>query len=170
MKAARKVPDEILKKYIINGIKSFYKSKKRIPVKREMYGTYKKARMSFGTWNNAVAAAGFKPNPVLFAEKQIANDGHHCDSLAEKIIDDLLASKGIAHQRSVPYPNDKRLTADFVIGKRWIEFFGLAGEIKNYDHLMKRKREIAKKNHIRLIELYPRDLFPKNQLQEILKI
>ena len=54
-----------------------------------MYGIYKTARYLFGSWNNAVKASGLKPNPVMFSEKQIANDDHVCDSLAEKIIDDL---------------------------------------------------------------------------------
>ena len=60
-----------------------------------MYGVYGEAREIFGSWNNAVEAAGFKPNPVLFAEKHTADDGHHCDSLAEKIIDDWLNSQKI---------------------------------------------------------------------------
>ena len=29
----------------------------------------------FSTWNKAVIAAGFKPNPVKFANKYIAEDG-----------------------------------------------------------------------------------------------
>ncbi len=133
-----------------------------------MYSAYKEARRIFGSWNAAIAAAGFKPNPVMFANKYVASDGHVCDSFAEKIIDDWLASRYITHTRNVPYPEDKRLTADFVVGKHWIEFFGLAGELKEYDRLVRRKKNLSRKYHMNLIALYPNDLFPKNRLEKVL--
>lgn len=166
----RKVPADIRRQRILTTIQSFYKTQKRIPVKREIGNIYRETREIFGSWNHAIEAAGFKPNPVLFAEKQIAKDGHHCDSIAEKIIDDWLTSTGLTHQRSVPYPEGKRLTADFVVGKRWIEFFGLAGEIKEYDGLVKQKQKICRKHNIPLVAIYPKDLFPHNRLSEILEI
>lgn len=133
-----------------------------------MYGLYKEARRAFGTWNKAIEAAGYKPNPVMFARKYFAKDGHKCDSFAEKIIDDWFYERKIVHKRSVPYPNNKELTADFVVGDRWIEFFGLAGVIKKYDELHGKKHAIAKKHKIKLVSIYPKDLFPKNNLTEIL--
>ena len=66
----------------------FYKLNKRIPVKKEMYDAYGKARDVFGTWNKAIEIAGYEPNPVMFAKRCVARDGHQCDSLAEKIIDE----------------------------------------------------------------------------------
>lgn len=72
---------------IIEEIKAFNKQNGRIPVKRE-YHASRVARLWFGTWNKAIKAAGLKPNPVMFAKKHIAKDGHKCDSLSEKIIDD----------------------------------------------------------------------------------
>jgi len=130
---------------------------------------YRTARKLFGTWNNAIKTAGFEPNPVLFAKKCIADDGHKCDSFAEKIIDDWLNARGIKHKREVPYPEDKRLTADFVLKNNWVEFFGLAGELKEYDKLVKRKQILSKKYKLKLIEIYPKDLFPKNRLSKIIK-
>ena len=59
-----------------------------------MYVVYGKARYVFGTWNNAISAAGYKPNPVMFARHHIASDGHRCDSLAEKIIETRKALGG----------------------------------------------------------------------------
>ncbi|MDO8609879.1 MAG: hypothetical protein Q7R95_04985, partial [bacterium] len=117
---------------IINKIQKFYKNHNRIPMKREMWGIHHASRRFFGSWNNAVAAAGFKPNPVMFAEKHVANDGHKCDSLAEKIIDDWLFARKIKHQVKVPYKHN-RMTADFKIGNTYIEFFGLYGQHKKYD-------------------------------------
>ena len=152
---------------IINEIKNFYKNNGRIPLKIE-YHHYKAARFRFGTWNKAIKAAGFEPNPVMFAKKYIANDGHKCDSLAEKIIDDWFYTSKIKHRIHVSYPENNSLTADFVINNCWIEYFGLDGELNSYDILKRRKIEIAKKLNLRLIALYPRDLFPINKLHSIL--
>lgn len=163
----KKIPEGLHKKQIIDRIKDFYQKRKRIPVKREMYGIYKTARYLFGTWNNAIKASGFKPNPVLFSEKQIANDGHVCDSLAEKIIDDWLFVKKIPHKRNIRYP-DSPYIADFSINGKLVEFFGLTGEIKEYDKITAAKRKICAKFNIPLIEVYPRDLFPTEKLNLIL--
>lgn len=153
---------------ILSRIKKFYAANGRIPLKQE-FEHYGAARGRFGTWNNAVVAAGFKPNPVMFANRYLANDGHECDSFTEKIIDDWLNAKGIAHKRRLNYPGSKLLSVDFVVGNKWIEFFGLAGELNNYDKLIGRKREICQKNKIKLIEIYPKDLFPAKKREEFLK-
>lgn len=159
----------ISKEKVIENIRKFYKEYGRIPVKREMWGIYKPARKYFGTWNNAVEAAGFESNPVLFAKHQLANDGHVCDSVAEKIIDDYLFENGIEHIRNIPYPEGV-YTADFKIGRKIIEYFGLAGEHKRYDELRKIKQKIARKYKLQFIEIYPNTLYPKNKLGLILEI
>lgn len=166
----RTIPADMRRQKVLTIIQSFYQAQKRIPLKRELNNIYKEARGIFGSWNHAIEAAGFKPNPVLFAEKQIANDGHHCDSIAEKVIDDWLLENNIKHKRGVSYPEERRLTADFVVRHHWIEFFGLAGQMKEYDKLIKQKQKICKKHNISLLAIYPKDLFPHNRLSEILKI
>lgn len=167
---ARRVPKEEYRKRFINHIKAFFKKHSRIPVKREMYGAYKEARIFFGSWNKAIIAAGLDPNPVKFANKYIARDGHFCDSMAEKIIDDWLLENKINHERNVPYPVMKKLTADFVIRKTWVEYFGLAGVLPDYDLLIKLKQRLANKHKLNLVSIYPKDLFPRNKLAEILKV
>lgn len=128
---------------------------------------YRTARELFGSWNKAIEAAGFKPNPVLFAKKFIAKDGHKCDSFAEKIIDDWLYFKNIKHSRNAPYPNSS-YTADFLINGKFVEFFGLNGELSEYDKNIKIKQRLAKKYKINLIKIYPKDLFPINHLSSII--
>lgn len=164
----RKRTIESLKREVLAKIRNFYKINKRIPVKKEMYDAYRKARDVFGTWNKAIEAAGYKPNPVMFANKYLARDGHKCDSLAEKIIDEWLYSKDIPHKRSVPYPEGYKLTCDFVVNNTFVEFFGLKGEVKRYDQLVNLKRKLSKKYKLKLIELKPIHLFPKNKLDEVL--
>ena len=166
--SVKKKDNKVLAKEVLERIRKFKKLNGRIPVKKEMYGPYRKARRAFGAWNNAIIAAGFKPNPVLFDNKYFAKDGHRCDSFAEKIIDDWLDSHGISHSRTVPYPEGYKLTCDFVVNNHFIEFFGLDGQVKDYTRLANKKRGITKKHNIRLIELKPNDLFPKNKLDQIL--
>jgi len=153
---------------LILKIRTFVKKCGRIPFKREMLN-YHAFRSRFGTWNNAISVAGFDPNPVMFANKHIANDGHNCDSLSEKIVDDWLFARKIEHKRNVHYPGKDGLTVDFLINNHWIEFFGLRGEHKRYDELMEKKLKIAEKYRLKLTEIYPEDLFPKNRLSERFK-
>lgn len=156
------------KELILGWIKDFYKDNTRIPLKRES-AFYHAARNRFGSWNKAIVAAGFEPNPVMFAKKYIANDGHKCDSLAERIIDDWLFRRKIKHKIHVPYPNNEKFSADFVIDNIWIEFFGLSGELKRYDFLKRKKLHFVKKLGINLISVYPKDLYPKSKLNEVLQ-
>jgi len=86
------------KEKIIEEIQQFYNQQGRIPFKKE-YFHWKAARMRFGTWNKAITASGFAPNPVLFANKHTAKDSHICDSLSEKIIDDWLFAKKVIHEK-----------------------------------------------------------------------
>lgn len=158
----------IPKEEISKQIKEFYKRNKRIPLKRE-FPHYDAVRARFGTWNKAIKAVGFEPNPVKFAKRQTAKDGHVCDSFAEKIIDDWLYSKNIKHQRNTIYPNSS-YTVDFLINGKFVEFLGLSGELKEYDKNTKLKERLAKKYNIKLIKIYPKDLFPVNHLSRIIKI
>lgn len=136
-------------------------------MKRE-FSSQKAARRFFGSWNNAVLEAGFTPQPVMFANKWLAIDGHKCDSLSEKIIDDWLFRRKVEHLRSVPYPENHSLTVDFVINNYWVEFFGLAGEHKRYDELRQQKLKLSKKYKLNLIEIFPEDIY-KDRLGILLK-
>ncbi|MDD3531077.1 MAG: hypothetical protein PHV99_00575 [Candidatus Pacebacteria bacterium] len=150
--------EDLLKK-----IRDFYVLNGRIPLKRE-FNQWDAFAANFGSWNNAIKQAGFETNPVLFAKKFTATDGHDCDSFTEKIIDDWFTSNCILHERNYPY-GDTRLTADFKIHfDILVEFFGLAGVQEVYDKNIKRKRSLAKKLGYRLVEIYPNDIYPENKL------
>jgi|SRR3989344_605913 len=157
----------ISKKEVVAWIRKFYQRHGRIPVKREAWGIHKPARKYFNTWNGAIEAAGFAPNPVMFAHHQVAIDGHVCDSLAEKLIDDYLYGKNILHERSVAYP-EGTYTADFKIGSKYIEYFGLYGGHRRYDELRIIKKKLAKKYKLNYVELYPKDLYSGDGLAKVL--
>lgn len=153
------------KEQLIDKIKDFRNKFGRIPTKREFYRHWQPYLRVFGSWNNAIMSAGFEPNPEIFARKWEAKDGHLCDSSSEKIIDDFLSKNSISHERNVYYPNQKKFKTDFLInGKYWIEFAGLKGVLKRYDLLFERKKSMAKKNGINIVEICPQDLFPKERL------
>ena len=105
----------------------------------------------------------------MFAKKYIADDGHKCDSFAEKIIDDWLYCRDIKHQRNIPYPNSP-YTVDFLIKGKFVEFLGLNGELQKYDKNTKLKEKLARKYRLKLIKIFPNDLFPINRLSEIIRI
>jgi hypothetical protein len=168
MKAQRK-SKEYYKKKSLRSIRDFFLENGRIPLKAEMYDIYKYARKGFGTWNKAIKAAGYKPNPVLFAHRHEAKDGHICDSFSEMLVDDWLYKYSISHEINIPYPEKENLTADFKVGKYWIEFFGLEGEVSQYDKNVKKKLELAKKYQLELLRVYPSDLFPNFKLEKSLK-
>ncbi len=159
--------EKYTKEDLLNKIKEFYAREGRIPLKREfnMYGEYQRR---FGSWNNAIQLAGFSANPVVFSKRYRSIDGHLCDSLAEKIIDDFLYLSSIPHERSVAYPENPKFKADFTVRGTFIEYFGLANEVDSYDKGILRKRKICSENGIPLIELYPADLFKSDRFQALL--
>jgi len=148
------------KKDLLNKIYDFYLREGRIPLKREfnMYGEYQKL---FGSWNNAIKLAGFEPNQVVFSKRYTAKDNHVCDSFAEKIIDDWLFKNKIEHKKNYPYQETK-MTADFAVGRIRIEYFGLAGSNRNYDLIINKKRKLCEAKGLKLIEIYPSELFSKD--------
>jgi hypothetical protein len=157
----------ISKQEICKKIQKFYEKYKRIPVKKE-FPHHNASRNRFSSWNKAIKAAGFKPNPVLFAKKHKAKDGHMCDSLSERIVNDWLSDNNLEHKINVPYPGNLQFTCDFVVDKYFIEFFGLEGELPKYTKTIKEKRRLAQEYNLNMIELKPEHILPKNQLDTVL--
>lgn len=151
---------------LLDKIRNFHAKHGRIPLKRE-FNSLRAYRLHFGSWNDAIIQAGFEPNPVLFAKKFVAKDGHVCDSFSEKVIDDWLGAQGIEHRRSISYGTTK-YTADFGLADNVVlEFFGLAKVQVAYDAVITKKRMLAKELGWRMIEMYPDDVYP-NKLSLIL--
>ncbi len=94
----------------------------------------------------------------------LANDGHVCFSLGEKTIDDLLYYNGIPHEKEPAYP-EGNFRADFAVGGRFIEYFGLAGD-PEYDAKTKLKQEICERYGITLVSIYPSDLAATKRLEQ----
>lgn len=133
-------------------------------MKAEATSIYYQVRLRFGTWNNAIKAAGFNPNPVRFAKHYYALDGHYCDSMSEKIVDDWLFTHHVPHLIHVSYPWNNGMSADFKVDDYWVELFGLAGELKVYDDLKAKKLDLIKQHKLKLITLIASDAFKPNML------
>ena len=162
------------KEKLIQKIREFAERHSRPPTKNEFindpscpdYVTY---RDYFGTWNNAIKAAGYEPNERWFTQRNsrdlYAKDGHLCKSISEIIIDDWLFENNISHEREKLYPEGK-YRCDFIIGNFFIEFFGLATALDidpYYAETITKKREMCKKYKIPLIELYEKELYNLDQ-------
>ena len=165
-------PDELIKI-----IKNYVKKVKRIPSKRELKNIDDSCRKIFGSWNNAVLAAGFVPNRshdnrMYKRANTKATDGHLCDSISEALIDNWLAKNNIPHKRDVPYPTTNH-KADWKIFSKdkeiFVEYFGLTNDSPRYDRSIKEKEMLCKKQNIYLIAIYPKDLYPKIYLENNLK-
>ena len=144
---------------------------KRVPTKRELRKIANCCVIVFGSWNNAVAAAGLKPNRshdhrMYKRTNAKALDGHLCDSISELLIDNWLYKNNIPHSKNVSYPNTHH-KADWEIlfqnQRTFIEYFGLANDSPRYDRSIKDKKKICNKNKIVLIPIYHWELYPKKR-------
>lgn len=150
---------------VIKIIQTFVFENGRIPIKNELGYLNRIARRFFGTWNNMIESAGYAPNPVMFAKHYLANDGHKCDSMAEKIVDDWLYSREIEHRVHVPYPWNNGMKCDFLIDDTWVEIFGLEGNVARYDELKREKLELIKTHKLKLFRLTLKDIYSKKRLR-----
>ena len=158
-------------------IRNAVRDLKRVPARRELKSINDSCKKLFGSWNKAVAAAGLQPNRSHGDRmyKRImtkASDGHFCDSMSEAVVDNWLAENDIPHEKDVHYPNTHH-KADWGIilknQKIFVEYFGLANDSPRYDRTVKEKRQLCRENEIPLIEIYPKDIFPRNSLNQNLK-
>lgn len=119
----------------------------------------------FGSWNNIIKELGLNPNSGVASKKKIlCHDGHYADSISEMIVDNWLSRMNLQHERWKEYPGTKQ-TCDFYLIDYgvWIEYCGLMA-FKVYRDSIEKKKEIAKKNNLTLMEIFPEDLYPNNNL------
>lgn len=170
--ADRYAPEELL-----DIIKRVAQKLKRTPARRELENITKACVKVFGSWNNAVLAAGFTPNRshdnrMYKRANAKAMDGHLCDSISELLIDNWLYKNNVMHERDTQYPKTHH-KADWKIldrGKEiFIEYFGLANDSPRYDRTTEEKKKLCEKYRISLIPIYPKDLYPKSFLEDNLK-
>ncbi len=171
-KAERKSAQEVLEI-----IRLAAKNLERVPAKREIGMINDACIKLFGSWNNAIIAAGLSPHRSHSQRmyKRIntkAIDGHLCDSISEAVIDNWLTKNNIFHEKDIPYP-ETNYKADWVISlgedKIFVEYFGLANDSPRYDRTVLKKKELCRKYKYKLIEIYPEDLYPKIQLNDKLR-
>lgn len=162
---------------LIDIIKRAVRELKRIPAKRELMEIDSSCVRTFGSWNNAIIAAGFQPNRshsqrMYKRTKTRALDGHLCDSISEALIDNWLTENNISHERDVSYPetNHKADWAVFLGNRKiFIEYFGLANDSPRYDRAIKKKKVLCRKHKLTLIEIYSQDLYPQKDLNSKLR-
>jgi len=101
-----------------------------------------------------------KIRPPLYGPNKIfkADDGHKVKSGEELFIDNLLFHNGIEHIYEKHIGNSKHM-CDFYIPELdlYIEYWGLEGNLENYNKRMKIKLDLYKKLGLNLLSIYPRD-------------
>lgn len=162
--------DTFRKDQVVNAILNSYRSKGCSPQRRDMANRLiKDANKFFGSWNKAVKECGLEPNNSKFQKVRVKTaDGHMCDSLSERIVDNTLFHNGLIHDRNKLYSQDSRLNCDFYVPEKdlWIEYFGLYGQNEEYDHTVSIKKELAKTLGLKWMFLVPDDLYPENRVIE----
>lgn len=155
---------------ILEYIQALAKKLGRTPTRRECPQA-SSARKYFGSWIDAVLSAGLLPHrsksQKMFKRIQTyAKDSHFCYSISELLIDNWLTYHSIIHQKEAPYP-ESNFIADWSIPEKkiFIEYFGLANDINEYDITIDKKKKICQKYGIKLIDLYAKDLFPVQTLE-----
>lgn len=163
------------KEEIVKIIRKYHKETNRIPSKREILEISHRAIHLFGSWNNAILATNLVPNRshdnrMYKRSMTKAQDGHLCDSVSEALIDNWLTKNKIPHERNIPYP-DSFHKADWGIknNKIFIEYFGLAKDSPRYDRSIKKKKRLCERFKIKLIEIYPQNLYPEINIDSKLK-
>ena len=159
-------------------IKKAFRKLGRVPVRREApKGVDKACRNFFGSWNNAIIAAGFEPNrshSQRMYKRAMAKalDGHLCDSVSELLIDNWLYKNNVPHEIDACYPGTHHKADWVIINKKqriFVEYFGLAKDSPRYDRAIEEKMGLCRKNKIPLIAIYPQDLYPKKFFEGNLK-
>lgn len=121
----------------------------------------------YDSWFEALVESGVLSSgaqEMKFGTRCLAEDGHVCLSIGEKVIDDFLYERGIEHEKEPDYPeHDYR--ADFRVGNVLIEYFGLEGR-EEYDTKTEEKKRICEEEDIDLIDLYSDDISDQQALKE----
>ena len=151
---------------ILRVIKELGNKLGRAPSRRELGEISYGAIRIFGSWNTAIIAAGLTPHRshdhrMYRRIRTRAHDGHVCDSISEAIIDNWFTDHNISHIRNIKYPTTNH-KVDWTIGDNiFVEYFGLSKDSPRYDKEIKIKQKLCQKHQIKLIEIYPSDLYPK---------
>jgi hypothetical protein len=133
-------------------------------------------KQKYGSWFKALVAAGILENGQLKTKrgiKCIAKSGNECNSIDEQYIDNYFYELGLKTIKEPRYPyhpelNQKNLLrADWLINSKYVEYFGLKGEI-NYDIKTKNKIKLCSELGIELIAIYPDDLSDLSRFKEML--
>ncbi|MDO9155128.1 MAG: hypothetical protein Q7U47_15700 [Paludibacter sp.] len=118
----------------------------------------------FGSWFKALYDAKVIETIVTSrGVRCLSLDGHLCNSLAEKQIDDWLFEHNILHEKEPMYPKhilyniSGKRRGDWKVKNIFIEYFGLIGD-KQYEQKLMDKQMLACDLGISLIEIYPTDL------------
>lgn len=147
--------EELLR--VLNGI---YQKNNFITSKLVPRAIHHQAVKIFGSWVDAVTAAGLPIDLNNRGKKKVTClDGHEADSAEEAFLDNWLSARGISHEINKYYPGT-RLTCDFYLPEYdlWVEYLGLYGSDSSYQARFAKKQEISEKEGFRVVGLQANDI------------
>lgn len=125
---------------------------------------------SFGTFRKTLIEAGFDEKEIR-GKVRTTNNSNVCYSRYELLFCKTLENRKIKFEKDVKYEDyvsnlGKRYTCDFVaeIDEQtyFIEVFGITNS-SSYDKRTEEKIRLCKENGLKLIEIYPEDIWGKTQ-------
>lgn len=123
----------------------------------------------FGSWNEAIKAAGLKPNSKVY----YSTKGEKCYSYYELLFTNMFEDNNIKYTKEDYYkdymPIEERYRFDYKIEMNnqtyFVEIFGITCR-EDYQDRIKTKIELCRRYNIDLIEVYPKD-FTSYKLEDI---
>ena len=159
------------KECLLNLIKEFYRNHNRIPQYRDFNkntllpggATYQR---HFGSWNNAIKAAGFEPDINNgFGIKTIAKDGILYRSKSEAYFVDTFLYEKYDYEYEPEYDNSNKFY-DFYI-KELDLYIELDGECRPPE-IIEEKIQINKQENKNLLVIRTKDIYNKKELKEFM--
>jgi hypothetical protein len=169
------------KETLISDFKKFVYENKYVPSCSDLrvlgFPSEATYRRYFGSYRKFVLSIGFTPNINLFGKSYscICEDGTLCFSKSEGKITKFFIKNKIDFKKEelysnhMPYEECGNRRFDWMVGKYFIEYFGLS-EKPYYAKKMKEKINLCKKYNLKLICLYRSDLVSKNDRKLNLKL
>ncbi len=133
-------------------------------------------KLKFESWFKALVVAGVLENDQLRTKrgiKCISKSGNECNSIDEQYIDNYFYELGLKLIKEPKYPHHPELNpktllrADWLINNKYIEYFGLKGEI-SYDIKTSNKIKLCAELGLDLIAIYPDDLSDLSRFKELI--
>lgn len=146
-------------------VKEFVQANNRIPTSRDTYNNFELpsdhwAKKYYKSWNNFITLCGFTPSKVSgYGNCFDYIDGNTYRSALELYFVTTFLYQQLDYEYEKYYPGDTNRISDFYLPKYDL-FIEIAGGLR--PEVIKEKIKFSIDNNLRLLVLYPRDIYKKS--------